>query len=87
VQVKKTLKLINILIDNSEKKNCLGIESLITKEKADNINIVIINDIVYVNEYSKKKDFVVPLNMTLYEFKKLLTNSYNLEVEEVKLSQ
>jgi len=40
-----------------------------------------------VNEYSKKKDFVVPLNMTLYEFKKLLTNSYNLEVEEVKLSQ
>lgn len=25
--------------------------------------------------------------MTLYEFKKLLTNHYNLEVDEVKLSQ
>lgn len=49
VQVKKTLKLINILIDNSEKRTCLGIESLITKEKSDNISIVIINDIVYVN--------------------------------------
>ena len=58
-----------------------------TKEKADLITIIIINDIVYVNEYSKKKEFVVPLNMTLYEFKKLLTNHYNLEIEEVKLSQ
>ena len=30
------------------------------------INIIIINDIVYVNEYSKKKELTVPLNMTLF---------------------
>lgn len=51
----KNLKLINILIDNSEKKNCLDIESLVTKEKSELITVIIINDIVYVNEYSKKK--------------------------------
>ena len=54
-QVDKNLKLINILIDNSEKKNCLDIESLVTKEKSELITVIIINDIVYVNEYSKKK--------------------------------
>ena len=44
------------------------------------ITLVIINDIVYVNEYSKKKDFTVPLNTTLYEFKKMLSSHYNLEL-------
>lgn len=34
VQIKKTLRLLNIIIDNSEKKYNLEIESLITKEKS-----------------------------------------------------
>ncbi len=78
MQVKKTLKLINILIDNSEKKHFLDIDSLVTKEASDKITVIIINDIVYVNEYSKKRELTVPLNMTLYQFKKELTKYYNL---------
>ena len=78
MQVKKTLKLINILIDNSEKKHFLDIDSLVTKEAADEITLIIINDIVYVNEYSKKRELTVPLNMTLDQFKKELTKYYNL---------
>jgi hypothetical protein len=87
LQVDKNLKLINILIDNSEKKTCLDIDSLATKENAEMITVIILNDIVYVNEYSKKKEYVVPLNMTLFEFKKLLSSNYNLDIEEVKLTQ
>lgn len=49
VQIKKTMRLLNIIIDNSEKKYNLEIESLITKEKSENVNIIIINDIVYVS--------------------------------------
>ena len=45
------------------------------------------NDIVYVNEYAKKRELTVPFNMTLYQLKKEITKYYNLEVEEVKLSQ
>ena len=51
------------------------------------ITVIIINDIVYVSEYSKKKEFVVPLNMTLFEFKKMLTTHYSIDVDEVKLTQ
>lgn len=83
----KNLKLINILIDNSEKKTLLNIESLATKDKSEMITVIIINDIVYVSEYSKKKEYTVPLNMTLFEFKKMLTTHYNIEIDEVKLTQ
>jgi hypothetical protein len=65
----------------------LNIESLATKDKSEMITVIIINDIVYVSEYSKKKEYIVPLNMTLFEFKKMLTNHYNIDVEEVKLTQ
>ena len=87
MQIKKTMRLLNIIIDNSEKKYNLEIESLITKEKSENVNIIIINDIVYVSEYSKKKEINVSLNMTLYQFKKLLTTLYTIDLEEIKLTQ
>lgn len=80
IQIKKTLRLLNIIIDNSEKKYNLEIESLITKEKSENVNIIIINDIVYVSQYSKKKEINVSLNMTLYQFKKLLTTLYTIDL-------
>lgn len=87
VQIEKTLKLINTVIDNSEKKYNLEIESLITKEKSENITIIVINDIIYINDYTKKKEFSVPLNTTLYQFKKTLTTHYSIEFDEIKLSQ
>lgn len=58
-----------------------------TKEKSDTITLVIINDIIYVSDYTKKKEFVVTMNMTLAQFKKMLTNSYSIEIDEIKLSQ
>jgi hypothetical protein len=87
VQIEKTLKLINTVIDNSEKKYNLEIESLITKEKSESITIIVINDIIYINDYTKKKEFSVPLNTTLYQFKKTLTTHYSIEFDEIKLSQ
>jgi hypothetical protein len=55
VQVEKTLKLLNIIIDNSEKRHNLAIDSLATKEKSDSLTLVVINDIIYVSDYTKKK--------------------------------
>jgi hypothetical protein len=55
VQVEKTLKLLNIIIDNSEKRHNLAIDSLVTKEKSDSLTLVVINDIIYVSDYTKKK--------------------------------
>jgi hypothetical protein len=78
-QVRKTLRLLNIIIDNSEKRYNLEIESLITKEKSESVSLIIINDIVYVSEYAKKKEISVSLNMTLYQFKKLLTTLYTID--------
>jgi hypothetical protein len=86
-QIEKTLKLINILIDNSEKKYSLEMDSLVTKEKSENITIVVLNDIIYINEYTKKKEFAIALNSTLYQLKKTLATSYSLEFDEIKLSQ
>jgi hypothetical protein len=86
-QVRKTLRLLNIIIDNSEKRFNLEIESLITKEKSETVSLIIINDIVYVSEYSKKKEIPVSLNMTLFQFKKLLTTLYTIDLDEIKLTQ
>lgn len=60
---------------------------MITKEKSENVSLIIINDIVYVSEYAKKKEISVSLNMTLYQFKKLLTTLYTIDLEEIKLTQ
>ena len=87
LQLEKTLVLIGILIDNSEKKYDLSIDSLITKEHSDSINLIIVNEYSYASDYSKKKEVSVPLNATLYQLKKALTKEFNYEVEEIKLSQ
>lgn len=44
------------------------------------MSLIIINDIVYVSEYSKKKEISVSLNTTLYQFKKLLTTLYTIDL-------
>ena len=74
-KIDKNLKMIIILIDNSEKKDdVLGLESLRAKEKSELVKI----SVIFNNKNTKNKEFVVPLNLTLFQFKKILANHFEI---------
>ena len=77
------LKIISILIDNSEQRDFLDLESWVTKEKFETITVSILNEMSYVSGNHKKKEFIVPLNLTLYNFKKLLASHFEVEIHEI----
>lgn len=74
----KTLKLIQIAIDDSEKTCEAKIDSLLSKKKAEPIKYMIINEVSYVSDTAKKFDLTVPLNSTLLDLRKSLAKELNI---------
>lgn len=74
----KTLKLIEIVIDDSEKNCDAKIQSLLSKKKAESIKYLIINEVNYVNESAKKLDLTIQQNQTLLELRKTLAKQFNV---------
>ena len=73
----KTLKLIEIVIDDSEKMYEGKIDSLLSRKKAEPIKYMIINEVSYVTDSIKKFDCILPLNYTLLDVRKTLAKDLN----------
>jgi hypothetical protein len=81
----KTLRLIEIVIDDSEKKCDARVDSLLSKKKSEAVKYTVINEISYITDSIKKQDLVVPLNTTLLDLRKLLAKEYSLTWQEVRI--
>lgn len=82
----QTIKLMEVVINDSEKNVETKINSLISKKEADSVKFIIINELSYISSDSlKKSDMVLPMNTPIIKLRKLLAKKFNLAWQEVKI--
>lgn len=70
--VGKTIKLIEVVINDSEKNVDTNIESLTSKKKYEEIKFIIINETSYSSDIVKKVEKYIPMNMPVIRLRKML---------------
>lgn len=83
--VGKTINLIQVVINDSEKNVETNIDSLTSKKKFEEVKFIIINETSYSSDMVKKLEKVLPLNMPVIRLRKLLAKEFNIGWQEIKI--
>lgn len=68
----KTIKLIEVVINDSEKNIDTNIESLTSKKKFEEVKFIIINETSYSSDIVKKVEKYLPMNTPVIRLRKML---------------
>ena len=81
----KTIKLIEVVINDSEKNIDTNIESLTSKKKFEEVKFIIINETSYSSDIVKKVEKYLPMNTPVIRLRKILAKEFNLTWQEIKI--
>ena len=84
-KIKSTLRLIEIVIDDSEKGNETEIECLLNKKKTQLVRFIVINELSYVSDSIKKTHIDCPIGLSLMSLKRKLAKEFNVAWKEIKV--
>ena len=83
--VDRTIRLLEVVINDSEKNTETSIESLISKKKSEEAKFIVINETSYNPDAVKKIEKIIPLNTSVIRLRKILAKEFNLGWQEVKI--
>lgn len=63
------MKIVEFIIDDSEKDCASKVDSLISKKKNYDIKLNFINSVSYVSDTVKKLEVTIPSNFTLFDLR------------------
>lgn len=82
----QTIKLMSVVINDSEKNVETNIKSLISKKEPDYAKFIVINEVSYISsESSKKLDVIFAMNTPVIRLRKFFAKEFNLTWQEVKI--
>jgi hypothetical protein len=86
-KIPRVLKILDLVIDESEKGGPVPLKSLAMFKKGEPITIDILNESAYMSDSNKSFQVKTDVNITLLELRKLISKQMSVTWQEVKLHQ
>lgn len=86
-KIPKVLKILNLIIDESEKGGPVQLKSLAMFKKGEQVTIDILNENAYMSDSNKSFQVKIDSNNTLFDLKKAIAKQISSTWQEIKLHQ
>ena len=84
-KIERTLNMIEMVVNDSEKYQELDIVSMIKCRKTSFVNVTVINDVSYAGDSIRKENLYEKRNISLLQLKLKIASKVNLPLEELKV--